>query len=38
MKTVPGRNGETGWERRLHLEGMGRLSGREDCTWKEWEG
>ena len=25
-KTAPGRNGKAEWERRLYLEGMGRLS------------
>ena len=38
VKIAPGRNGKAEWERILHLEGMGRLSGREYCTWKEWEG
>ena len=35
---APGRNGKAEWEIRLHLEGMGRLNGREYFTWKEWEG
>ena len=37
-QTAPGRNGKAELERRLHLEEMVRLNGREDCTWKEWEG
>ena len=37
-KTAPGRNGKAEWYRIFYLEGMGRLSGIEYFTWKEWEG